>query len=109
MAHSLITIGVHLECAIQAEMVVGLELALIERKQSRRFRHKCHHMQESYERVRKCAKVKGRVELKIEKPRVKTFSYDFPKLPHSNPNSLGANVHLGLRHVQVGKQIKELC
>ena len=24
-------------------------------------------MQESYERVRKCAKVKGRVELKIEK------------------------------------------
>ena len=39
MAHSL-TIGVHLECAIQAEMVVELELALIERKQSRRFRHK---------------------------------------------------------------------
>ena len=27
-----------------------------------------------------CAKVKGRAELKIEKPRVKTFIYDFPKL-----------------------------
>ena len=27
-------------CAIQAEMVVELELALIEKKQSRRFRHK---------------------------------------------------------------------
>ena len=39
MVHSL-TIGVHLECAIQAEMVVELELALIERKQSRRFQHK---------------------------------------------------------------------
>ena len=40
MAHSLTTIGVHLECATQAEMVLELELALIERKQSRRFRHK---------------------------------------------------------------------
>ena len=54
MAHSLTTIGVHFECAIQAEMVVELELALIERKQSHRFQHKSH------ERVRKCAKVKGR-------------------------------------------------
>ena len=32
MAHSLTTIGLHLECTIQAEMVVELELALIERK-----------------------------------------------------------------------------
>ena len=24
----------------------------------------------------------------------KTFSYDFPKLHHSNPNSFGANVYL---------------
>ena len=64
MAHSLTTIGVHLECAIQAEMVVELELALIERKQSRRFRHNPIIIRESYERVRKCAKVKGRVELK---------------------------------------------
>ena len=40
MAHSLTTIGVHLECAIQAEMALELDLALIERKQSRRFRHK---------------------------------------------------------------------
>ena len=45
MAHSLTTIGVHLECAIQAEMVVELELALIKRKQSRRFRHKSIIMQ----------------------------------------------------------------
>ena len=29
MAHSLITIGRHLECAIQTELVVELELALI--------------------------------------------------------------------------------
>ena len=39
MAHSLTTIGRHLECAIQAEMVVELELGLIERKQSHRFWH----------------------------------------------------------------------
>ena len=36
---SFTTIGRHLECAIQTELVVELELALIERKQSRRFRH----------------------------------------------------------------------
>ena len=34
MAHSLTIIGLHLECAIQAEIVVGLELALIERNKS---------------------------------------------------------------------------
>ena len=67
MAHSLITIVVHLECAIQAVMVVELELALIGRKQLRQ----SHHMQESYERVRKCAKVKGRIELKIDKSQSK--------------------------------------
>ena len=39
MAHSLTTIGHHLECAIQTELIVELELALIERKQPRRFRH----------------------------------------------------------------------
>ena len=32
-------IGRHFECAIQTELVVELELALMERKQSRRFRH----------------------------------------------------------------------
>ena len=53
------------------EMVVELELALIERKQSRRFRHKSIIMQESYERVRKCAKAKGRVGLKIDTPQSK--------------------------------------
>ena len=39
-------------------------------------------------------RVKGRVELKIENPRVKTLSYDFPKLHHSNPNRFRSNVHL---------------
>ena len=57
-----------------------------------------YYMPERYERVRvgcHCAKVKGHVELKIEKPRVKTFIYDFPKLHHSNPNKcFGVNVHL---------------
>ena len=38
MAHTLTTFG-RLECAIQTELVVEVELALIERKQSRRFRH----------------------------------------------------------------------
>ena len=70
MPHSLTTIGVHLECAIQAEIVVELELALIGRKQSSRFRHKSI-MQECYERVRKRAKVKGRVELTINKTQSK--------------------------------------
>ena len=35
MAQFLSTIGRHLECAIQTELVVELELALIERKQYR--------------------------------------------------------------------------
>ena len=41
-----------------------------------------------------CAKVQGHAELEIEKPRVKTLSYDFPKLQHSKTNSFCANVHL---------------
>ena len=41
-----------------------------------------------------CAKVQGHAELEIEKPRVKTRSYDFPKLQHSKTNSCCANVHL---------------
>ena len=63
MAHGLTTIGLHFECAIKAEMIVELELALLERKQS--ISAQIHHMQKSYERVRKCAKVKGRAEIKI--------------------------------------------
>ena len=59
MARSLTTIGVHLECAIQAEMVVELDLALIKRKQSRRFRH-----------ISIICK-KGRVELNIDKTQSK--------------------------------------
>ena len=39
MAHYFTIIGRHLECAIQPELVVKLESALIERKQSCQFRH----------------------------------------------------------------------
>ena len=69
-----------------------------------------HHMPERYERGLvgwHCAKVKGHAELKIEQPRVKTLSYDFPKLHHTNTNSFRANVHLhqikknGLGHRKV--------
>ena len=35
-------------------------------------------------------KVQGHAELEIEKPRVKTLSYDFPKLQHSKTNSFCA-------------------
>ena len=34
-----------------------------------------------------CAKVQGHAELEIVKPRVKTLSYDFPKLQHSKTNT----------------------
>ena len=81
MAHSLTTIGVHLECAIQTEL---------ERKQSRRFRHNTIIMAERYERVPvgwHCAKVTGHAGLKIETPKVKTSSYHVTKLYHSNRNS----------------------
>ena len=63
-----LTIGRHFDCAIQTELVVELELALT-------------YVRKIYERVHvgwHCAKVKGHAELKIEKPRVKTLSYDFP-------------------------------
>ena len=63
--HSRFNNGRHLECAIQTELVVELELALIERMQCRRFAIL------SYARkIRKglvgwhCAKVKGHAELK---------------------------------------------
>ena len=97
MAQFFSTIGRHLECAIQTELVVELELALIERKQISLISAQFYHMPGRCERVCvgwHCAKVKGHAELKIEKSRVKTFIYDFPKLHHSSPNSFGANVHL---------------
>ena len=65
---------------------------------------KIHHMPERYERVLvgwHCVKFKGRVELKIEKPRVKTLSYDFPKLHHSNPSSFHGKVHLCQLRIQL--------
>ena len=82
MAHSLTTTGLYLECAIQAEMVVELELALIERKQSRRFR--CKSI-EATKRVRMCAKVKGSVELKIDKTQRKDRCLRFPQLTPLQP------------------------
>ena len=36
----------------------------------------------------------GVTSVMVEKPRVKTLSYDFPKLQHSKSNSFCANVHL---------------
>ena len=56
-----------------------------------------------------CAKVKGHAELKIENPRVKTFSYDFPKLHHSKTNSLCANVHLRQSFWKTVKVTKRSC
>ena len=89
------TIGRHIKCAIQTELVVELELALIERKQYRWCRHNSIICQEDTKGVAEVkAKVKGHAEPKIEKPRVKTFIYDFPKLHHSSPKSIGANVYL---------------
>ena len=47
-----------------------------------------YHMPGRYERVCvgwHCAKVKGHAELKIEKPIVKTFIYDFPHFHHASP------------------------
>ena len=62
MAHSLTTIGIHPECAIQAEMVVELELSSNRKEAISSISAQIHHkMQESYER---CANVKGSVELK---------------------------------------------
>ena len=64
MAHSLTTIGRHLECAIQTELVVepDIGLPLIGRKQSCRLQyHFVCHMPERYKRVLvgwHCAKVK---------------------------------------------------
>ena len=39
MAQFFSTIGRHLECGIQTELVVELEVAVLERKQYHRFRH----------------------------------------------------------------------
>ena len=100
MAHSL-TIGRHIECAIQTNLVVERDIPLIRIKEAiLSFSMQFCHMPERYKSVFvlwHCAMVKGRVELIIggkNKNRVKTFSYDFPKLHHSNPNSFGANVPL---------------
>ena len=69
MAHSLTTIGVHLECAIHAKMVV--EVSSNQKEAISSISAQIHFMQESCERVRKCAKVKGRVELKVDKTQSK--------------------------------------
>ena len=66
-----------------------------------------HHKQESYERVQKCAKVKGHAELKIENPRVKTLvtlspNYTIPTLAVSAVTSTYANFKKsGLGHSKI--------
>ena len=51
----------------------------------------------------------GHAELEIEKPRVKTLSYDFPKLHHSKTNSFCANVHLRQSFLKTVKVTKRSC
>ena len=98
MAQFFSTIGRHLECAIQTKLVVEFENFSPHRKEAiSLISAQFYNMAGRYERVCigwHCAKVKGHAELKIEKSRVKTFIYDFPKLHHSSPNSFSANVHL---------------
>ena len=68
MAHSLTRIGVTLECAIQAEMVVELELALIERKESRRFWHKsiiCKKATKGFESAPRSKKTSNLVQFRL--------------------------------------------
>ena len=73
MAHSLTTIGRHLECAIQVE--IGRTGVSSNRKDAiSSISAQSHYMPESYERVLvgwQCANVKGRVELKIDKTQSK--------------------------------------
>ena len=73
MAHSL-TIGRHLECALQAELVVepdiGLPILYNQKEAILLISMQFCHKPERYKRGLvgwHCAKVKGRVELKIEK------------------------------------------
>ena len=66
MAHSLTTIGRHLECAIQTELVVQPDIPPIRRKQSWRFVYNSVICQKDLVGWH-CAKVKGRVDLKINK------------------------------------------
>ena len=104
MAQFFSIIGRHLECAIQTEPNCPHRkeaMSLI----SAQF----YNMPGRYERVCvgwHCAKVKGHAELKIEKSRVKTFIYDFPKLHHSSPNSFGGNVHLCQKKFKTVKVIE---
>ena len=111
------TIGRHLECAIQTELVVELELLNLSphRKEAiSLISAQFYHMPGRYERMCvgwHCAKVKGHAELKIEKSRVKTFICDFPKLHHSSPNSFGADVHLrqiSLKTVKVIERSRDI-
>ena len=69
MAQFFSTIGRHLECAIQTELVVELELTLIERKQCRRFRHNSIICQKDTKGLRRLALCQGQghAELKNRK------------------------------------------
>ena len=70
MAQFFSTIGRHLECAIQTELVVELELALIAKEAMSSISAQFYNMPGRYERVCigwHCAKVKGHAELKNRK------------------------------------------
>ena len=88
----------HLECAIQTELVVEPDIPFIGRKQSCRFQYNSVVCQKdkSSRRLALCQGQRSRRVKNRTNPnkRVKTFSCDFPKFYHSNPNSFGANVHL---------------
>ena len=68
MAHSLTTIGLHLECAIQTEMVVELHGVSSNRMEAiSSISAQIHHMQESYGKGSKVCQGQRSVELKIDK------------------------------------------
>ena len=72
MAHSLATFGRHLECGIQTELVVELELALNEKRPTNEFWSDSGFFLSSYRvNITSCklcarANIKGHSELKIE-------------------------------------------
>ena len=66
MAQFFSTIGRHLECAIQTELVVELELALIERKQCRRFRHNSIICQKIRKGLRRLALCQGQRSCRVK-------------------------------------------
>ena len=89
-----LTIGRHIECAIQTELVVELELALIEGSNLVDFSTILSYARQIQKDSQRCqgqrpCRAKNRMTQSKD-----LYSYDFPKLHHSSPNSFGANAHL---------------